>query len=87
MANISNNIIMNKRKTAITITFGDQAENHKGMQIIGKMADTGFSNEEVERARDKFEEEGCSCEFVNLKERLLSSWDNSDEIEIEDKKS
>ena len=29
--------------SAVTITFGDQAENHKGMQIIGKMADKGYS--------------------------------------------
>ena len=85
MANIErNNIIMTKRKSAITITFGDQAENHKGMQIIGKMADCGFMNEELERAKNIFEQEGCHCEFIDLKERLLSTWDNPDSVEIEE---
>jgi|694.fasta_scaffold12263_13 hypothetical protein len=85
MANIErSNIIMTKLKSAITITLGDQAENHKGMQIIGKMADCGFTNEELERAKNIFEQEGCSCEFVDLKERLISTWKNEDLIEIED---
>jgi hypothetical protein len=29
--------------SSITITFGDQAENHVGMQVIGKAADKGFT--------------------------------------------
>lgn len=29
--------------SAITITFGDRAENHKGMQIVGKEAEHGFT--------------------------------------------
>jgi len=83
MANMSSDI-MNKRKSAITITFGDQAENHKGMQIIGKMADCGFSNDELENAKNLFEREGCHCELVNLKEKLISTWNNPKSIEIED---
>ena len=92
MANQKKNNIMDRslptcltrEKSAITITFGDQAENHKGMQIIGQMADCGFTTEELEQAKERFEAEGCACEFVNLKERLISSWNNPDEIEIED---
>lgn len=84
MANISNEIHMTKRKTAITITFGDCAENHKGMQIIGKFADCGFTTEELTSTKEMFEREGCRCDYINLKERLLSTWDNPDSIEIED---
>ena len=40
--------------SCITITFGDQAENHKGMQIIGNVADNGFSISDLELAKQKF---------------------------------
>lgn len=33
--------------STFTITFGDQAENHKGMQVIGKMAERGFSPKDL----------------------------------------
>ena len=52
--------------STITITFGDQAENHVGMQKIGQLADNGFSIEELRRTKQIFEERGCSCEFVDL---------------------
>lgn len=40
----NNNCNMKKDyKNTITITFGDQAENHVGMQKIGKMANEGFT--------------------------------------------
>jgi len=34
---------MDFNNKAITMTFGDQAENHVGMQQIGKLATSGFS--------------------------------------------
>jgi hypothetical protein len=52
--------------SAITITFGDQAENHKGMQIIGKMAEKGFTPEDLRSAQAKFEKQGYLTEFVDL---------------------
>lgn len=33
--------------SSITITFGDQAENHKGMQIIGTPAEKGYSRQDL----------------------------------------
>jgi hypothetical protein len=36
---------------SITLTFGDQAENHKGMQIIGQMAETGFDLEDFNQEK------------------------------------
>jgi len=53
--------------SCITITFGDQAENHKGMQIIGNAADSGFSVNDLENAKKKFESEGAVCILVDLK--------------------
>lgn len=47
--------------SSITITFGDQAENHKGMQIIGKPAEKGFSITELEEAKTLFENKGYKC--------------------------
>ena len=39
----------------ITITFGDQAENHAGMQTIGQIAPNGFSIIELQYAQKAFE--------------------------------
>lgn len=54
------------RNQTITITFGDQAENHRGMQKIGQLADNGFTSEELKMAETMFTEEGYPCEFVSL---------------------
>ena len=37
--------------STFTITFGDQAENHAGMQKIGQSATEGFSLEDLNRAK------------------------------------
>eukprot|EP00466_Bigelowiella_natans_P005071 jgi/Bigna1/47591/estExt_Genewise1.C_160025 len=55
---------------AITLTFGDQAENHVGMQKIGQLAESGFKIEELEEAKQRFENQGCKCELIDLKELL-----------------
>lgn len=49
-----------------TITFGDCAENHVGMQKIGEMANEGYSFDDLLAAKDKLEKEGAICEFVDL---------------------
>lgn len=54
----------------ITLTFGDRAENHVGMQQIGVGAEHGFSIEDLENARIRFEEKGCVCEIINLNQYL-----------------
>ena len=43
-----------------------------------------FRSEELEKAKERFESEGCTCELVNLKERLISTWKKPEPIEIED---
>lgn len=74
--------ILTKAKTAITITFGDQAENHAGMQIIGQMAEHGFSIDELQQAKNLLENQGCVCEYINLRQRLLDNWNNPNNISI-----
>jgi hypothetical protein len=56
--------------SSVTITFGDQAENHKGMQIIGTPADRGFSLEDLEAAKEKFEGRGYKCQIISLNEYI-----------------
>lgn len=49
-----------------TLTFGDQAENHKGMQKIGTMALEGFGKGDLDHARLWMEEKGVECEMYHL---------------------
>lgn len=46
-----------------SITFGDRAENHVGMEIIGKSASRGFTINDLETIKHKF---GNHCELINL---------------------
>lgn len=48
----------------ITITYGDRAENHNGMQIIGKMAKNGFSVNDLKKCKKKFEADGIECDLI-----------------------
>jgi len=55
-----------KVKPTYTITWGDRGENHVGMEIIGKRADSGFTLEELALAMKKFESEGVVCQWVDF---------------------
>jgi alkylated DNA repair dioxygenase AlkB len=66
-------------KKTITITFGDQAENHKGMQKIGEMAKNGFSLDDLKNAQQIFKTKGIKTQIVNLKKYLNDP--ASDQIE------
>lgn len=54
----------------ITITYGDQAENHAGMQKIGKMAPSGFTVDELDKAKILFENKGYEVELIDLSELI-----------------
>jgi hypothetical protein len=54
----------------ITITFSERVENNVGMQMIGELADCGFTIEELEAAKLRFEETGCVCELVSLNQDI-----------------
>ena len=53
-------------KSTITITFGDAAENHVGMQKIGELAKHGFKVKELL----KFQENFKNTELINLNDYL-----------------
>jgi hypothetical protein len=60
-----------------TITFGDVAENHKGMQKIGDLAKEGFNLEDLHIAKSWFEERKCNCTIISLHELLPKEQQNS----------
>lgn len=53
-----------------TLTFCETAENHKGMQQIGKITNRGFSLEELEEIQIWFEANGIETELVHLNKYL-----------------
>jgi hypothetical protein len=65
---------MRKMNQTFTLTFGDQGENHKGMQKIGKMSDKGFSLGNLLKAKKYFEERDIKVEIYHLN-RLLNDKD------------
>jgi hypothetical protein len=50
----------------ITITFGECAENHKGMEMLGSKANEGFTIEDLTIAQANFEAAGARCELLRL---------------------
>lgn len=54
-------------QSTFTITFGEQAENHVGMQKIGKKADEGFTPEELRRVAAELKKLNVVCELIDLK--------------------
>lgn len=53
----------------ITLTFGEQAENHRGMQVLGEgLAPLGFSLDTLNEARNKFVRAGCQARVYSLNE-------------------
>lgn len=57
------------KEHCITITFGDRAENHVGMQKIGKLSDRGFSIGELKMTAGKVKEMGGSAKMIDLSTR------------------
>jgi len=53
-------------KETMTLTFGDRAENHKGMQILGNAATEGFTLEEMRAAQCWMEARGIATEWIEL---------------------
>ena len=68
----------------ITITFGDRAENHVGMQKIGQLAENGFSIQDLENAKVYLENKGCTCNLVSLNDYLDAEADPAKILIIKD---
>lgn len=62
-------------KGTVTLTFGDVAENHVGMQQIGEMADSGFSYENLLQAEAFFKSQGCEVFIIKLNDWLPKNID------------
>ena len=61
------------KKSTVSLTFGDVAENHKGMQQVGTLADVGFDLSDLQRMQKWFEATGkAECRLVALHEFLPS---------------
>ena len=57
---------------AYTVTFGDCAENEKGMQIIGKSAGKGIRVSQLKELEKKFTLLGMECKLIDLRQLLPS---------------
>lgn len=64
-----------KEMGCITITFGDQAENHVGMEKIGEAAENGFTIEDLEHAYASMTAKGYECELIKLHEGIQEAVD------------
>lgn len=60
----------------VTITFGDCAENHKGMQIIGTTSAEGFTFEDLQVAQKWFMQYGYTPILYNLNTLLPIEYQN-----------
>ena len=69
--NVQNFFGQNMENKAICITLGEQSENHVGMVKYGNgLSEKGYSVEELEKMKRKFEEKGCVCELIFLNDLL-----------------
>jgi hypothetical protein len=55
-------------KSTITLTFGDSAENHVGMEQLGHRVDAGqgFSVADLCALKERFDLDGHTCELIDL---------------------
>lgn len=63
-----------------TITFGDQAENHAGMQKIGEEAEEGFELEDLIAMKVQLEDLGVKCRIIYLNP-YMGEVEGSSEVE------
>lgn len=64
--------------STFTITFGDQAENHVGMQKIGNPSLHGFSLNDLLNCKTNFENHGLKCDLIHLNTYLPQGINTND---------
>jgi hypothetical protein len=75
-------VVLSPFKGTITLTFGEVAESHVGMQKIGKEADEGFSLKDLEKTKKKFHKRGYKTLLVHLNDFLpKEEWPGISEME------
>lgn len=69
------NFVLQKKMNnqTFTLTFGDCAENHVGMQKIGNANSEGLSYEELLEIKKDFENEGYQCILTNLQDLITEN--------------
>lgn len=68
MSSQNNKVKMNKE--TFTLTYGDCAENHRGMEKIGNEVEDGLSYDDLENIKEYFEEKKIESELHSLKDLL-----------------
>jgi hypothetical protein len=59
----------------VTLTFGECAENHEGMQKLGDIAEEGFTCAELIEIKRELEKNfNAKCQLIDLFEALPSSY-------------
>lgn len=60
--------------SVVTITLGDMAENHAGMEQIGQMVQPGqgFNIQDLEEIKERFDGLGIETELINLSDHELN---------------
>ena len=59
------------QKKTVTLTWGCQAENHVGMQKVGKgLSNSGFSSKNLEQVKNLFEEKGFNTYLYDLNSEI-----------------
>ena len=76
-----NDAVLKPFTGTMTLTFGDVAESHVGMQQLGQMAKRGFNHKELIEAQQYFEERGCKTFLLHLNDFLPSSYADPKENE------
>ncbi len=76
---------MDKIKSqTFTLTYGNCAENHKSMEIIGKQLDSGLEKKDLDSAYAYFTGLGAKCEMIHLKHLIKNIVPEKDFDKIQD---
>jgi hypothetical protein len=70
--------MFSKENCVFTLTFGDMAENHVGMEQIGEMVNRGegFQYEDLLKIKEKMEELCGVVELINIKEKACFDFED-----------
>jgi hypothetical protein len=72
------------KNQTFTLTYGNCAENHRSMEIIGSRLDEGLSKEDLIQAKQYFEKLGAKCELINLNDQIKNLIPKEDFSKIKD---
>jgi alkylated DNA repair dioxygenase AlkB len=69
-------------KGTISLTFGDRAESHAGMEMIGEEATGEFSTADLKELSDILSDGGYETELINLNDALPEMSDKIEEASV-----